>query len=201
MNDAFYEESVSPNSTKFLNKMSLIFRIISIFFYVIFVLILFFILISFYTVDISKMTTAQIIISIFMFLFMLISSILTAIFFQIKKDRLNISFDYTFVSGELRISKVFNGKKRKSLYILDISKFLQIGKYNSNQYKKIMNSPQIKEEILTPNKEPGINKDFYYLNVNTLSGKKMLIIECREILIANVLRSSRTNILEKDFKK
>ena len=35
--------------------------------------------------------------------------------FSLKK-RINVSYDYTFVSGELRIAKVFNINKRKFLY-------------------------------------------------------------------------------------
>ena len=37
----------------------------------------------------------------------------------LMKRKINVSFDYTFVSGELRISKVFNVNRRKFLYRID----------------------------------------------------------------------------------
>lgn len=42
--------------------------------------------------------------------------------FTLKK-RINVSFDYTFVSGELRIAKVFNINRRKFLYKIQPTKY------------------------------------------------------------------------------
>ena len=53
--------------------------------------------------------------------------ILLGVFLLIFKKRYNVSYDYHFVEDELRISKVFNGRKRKHLKTLKCDQMLGEG--------------------------------------------------------------------------
>ena len=44
-----------------------------------------------------------------------------------------------------------------------------------------------------------IGKDFYYIVVNTQDGKKLLIIECTETLIVNILKFANRTVLDEQF--
>ena len=112
-----------------------------------------------------------------------------------------VSYDYTFVSGELRICKVYHNRKRKLLYRLSPDKYVKVGKYGSDTYNSLKRSPDLKEDVLTPNSTPGEDKEFYYIQAATNVGKKLLILECREEMLANILHFTRMNILESDFRR
>lgn len=133
---------------------------------------------------------------------MIVVMIVGAVFFFRKRHSFYVSYDYTFVSGELRISKVLHERKRKLLYRLGEERIVKIGKVGSESYKKLKASPDIKEDILTPNEEAEEEKEFYYIQANTNVGKKILVLECRQQLIVHIVRfCSNKNILETEFYK
>ena len=70
----------------------------------------------------------------------------------------------------------------------------------SETYDKYAASPGIKKLILTSNTEPEEGKDFYYLIVSSEGSKKLLILECSEIFLVNILKFANKSIVEKDFK-
>ena len=88
------------------------------------------------------------------------------------------------------------------LYRLGEERIVKIGKVGSESYKKLKASPDIKEDILTPNEEAEEEKEFYYIQANTNVGKKILVLECRQQLIVHIVRfCSNKNILETEFYK
>lgn len=124
-----------------------------------------------------------------------------AIFLFIKRHSFFLSYDYTFVSGELRISKVFHSRKRKLLYRLSDDKLILIGRVDSETYKKLKASPDTKEDILTPNSEAEDDREFFYIQAATNVGKRILVLECRPQLLSTILRYTRRNILESEFNR
>ena len=76
------------------------------------------------------------------------------------KKRVNISYDYTFVSGELRIAKVFNINRRKLVVRIDAAEILQLGDVDNESYDRLRADPGIKQEVVTPNEEPSEGKFF-----------------------------------------
>ena len=124
-----------------------------------------------------------------------------AIFLFIKRHSFYLSYDYTFVSGELRISKVIHNRKRKLLYRLSDDKLIMIGRIESETYKKLKASPDSKEDILTPNVEAEEGKEFFYIQAATNVGKRILVLECRPQMISTILRFTRRNILESEFNR
>ncbi|OAO11949.1 hypothetical protein AV274_6380, partial [Blastocystis sp. ATCC 50177/Nand II] len=112
-----------------------------------------------------------------------------------------LSYDYTFVSGELRICKVIHNRKRKLQYRLSGDRIIKIGRVGSESYKKLKFTPDIKEVILTPNNVAEEDKEFFYFQTQTDAGKRLLILECRIQLITQIVRYMRKNILETEFNK
>ena len=120
-------------------------------------------------------------------------------FFLYKwKSRFNVSFDYVFVSGELRVSKVFNGNRRKLIVRIDCEDMLQVGDVDNPSYERFKSDPKVKEMICTPNGEPDEGKFFMYV-LASYNGKTLFVLECRENLLMNIMKFARRTILESDY--
>ena len=115
------------------------------------------------------------------------------------KNRFCIDYDYTFVTGSVRFSKVINNIKRKNIINFDTKSIEKIGKYGSESYKRFETMPGIKKLILTSNTEPQENKDLYYLTVTNSGQKFLLILECTEVFISHLIRFSSRTALEDGF--
>ena len=90
------------------------------------------------------------------------------------------------------------------MYRLSDDKLVKIGRVGSESYKKLKASPDIKEDILTPNEEAAEDKEFYYIQAVTNVGKRILVLECRQELLATILRYTRKifwnrNLTENDL--
>ena len=94
------------------------------------------------------------------------------------KRRFNASYDYCFVSGELRISKVFNINRRRLMVRIDCEDMIQIGDIDNPSYERFKSDPMTKEVICTPNTEAANGKFFMYVLTN-INGKTMYVLECR----------------------
>lgn len=120
-------------------------------------------------------------------------------FFYSMKKRINVSYDYTFVTGELRIAKVFNINKRKFLYKIQPEEILQLGDVENSSYDRLRSDPSTKQVVLTPNAEPAEGKFFMYILAALSSGRKLLVLECREELLVNILKFVKRGTLESDY--
>ena len=58
----------------------------------------------------------------------------------------------------------------------------------------------IKKLILTSNYTATDGKEFYYLVVNVEGDKKLLVMECSETFMVNILKFANKSIIEEDFK-
>ena len=125
-------------------------------------------------------------------------SFLTSFFFSKLKKRFNVSYDYCFVSGELRISKVFNVSHRKLVARIDCDDMLQIGDVDNPSYNRFKADPSIKEVVCTPNAEPARDKFFMYV-LASYNGKTLFVLECRENLLLNIMKFAKRSVLESDY--
>jgi hypothetical protein len=114
------------------------------------------------------------------------------------KARLNVSYDYCFVSGELRISKVVNINKRKLVTRFDCAEIIQIGDIDNSAYNRLKSDPNTKEVLCTSNMEASEGKFFMYILIND-NGKKLYVLECREQLLINILKFANRSVLESDY--
>lgn len=194
MQEFFYEESSLIQNEKKAKRKYNIFKTCSIISYI---LMFFWFFMFFYFYDIKN----------FYFLAFMFSVLMPIAFFCMCgivlgrfKNKMYVDYDYTFVTGSVRIFKVINKIKRKKVIVFETSNIIKMGKYGSDSYIQLEKMPNQKKLILTNNTTPSENKDFYYLYVNADVGKRLLIFDCTEFFMATVLRYSNKTILEKDFK-
>lgn len=193
MKEAFYEESVSSSRAAREAKLYTAFRVVSI---VLFVLAAVQIPIALSNISmavtaytdppegvtpITGMGLAYNIIVWVLYLALLAGAGL--LFFFLKK-RFNVSYDYVFVQDELRVSKVFNGRKRKLLRTFSSDQILKMGKCDSDSFERTCAGFDKKQiRLLTPNKQPSEGKEFYYVLYSTSIEKAVYILEARQELM------------------
>lgn len=114
------------------------------------------------------------------------------------KSRYNVSYDYCFVSGELRISKVFNINRRKLQTRFDVADIMQIGDADNSAYTRFTSDPNIKTVYCTPNYVPSEGKFFMYILIED-NGKKLYVLECRETLLMHIMKFAKRHVLESDY--
>ncbi len=191
MQEIFYEETTALVNEKSAKRKYNIYRVISIIAYVLAAVMFFFM--WFGSLE-----------NIWAFVLFCVVPPILMLAFGILAGRLKyrayVEYDYTFVSGSLRIAKVMYHVKRRPLLKFEVADIFQLGKICSETYQKLSEAPDIKREIYTSNDEPGEGKDYYYLAVNLKDGKKLLVLECTEMLLVNILKFAKKGIVEKDFK-
>lgn len=185
--DVFYEESSMPKKAKSGERKYKILHIISMIFLVIgFIFLLMTIL---FIPDPSSLIWGMQAIMLFSFWFL----------FYKWKSRCNISYDYVFVSGELRISKVFNVNRRRLLVRIDCQDMIQVGDVDNPSFDRFSSDPSVKTIICTTNDEASAEKFFMYILAAVDGGKKLYVLECRENLLMNILKFAKRSTLESDY--
>ena len=144
-------------------------------------------------------TFAQILPDWIFFFMVTLSFVGCAILCYVFKRRFNVSYDYVCVSGELRISKVFNQRTRKLVCRLDPADILQVGDIDSPAFDRLASMPGMKEVICTPNMSAASGKFFMYILAVHDGVKKIFLLECRESLLLNMMQYLRRDILDRDY--
>ena len=202
--DVLYEESAvnahaakAQKRYKIVNILSLIFGVVALIVAVLFFFNLLSFLMTLSSFDAEGRGSA---IGMLLFLVMLLfmfGSPWLALF--LLKRRMNVSFDYTFVSGELRISKVFNINRRKFLYRIQPESILKLGDVDAPSFSRVCSDPTTKQIVCTPNSEPAEGQFFLYIQTSEPAGKRVYVLECREELLVNILKFVKRGILESDY--
>ena len=114
------------------------------------------------------------------------------------KMNFNVSYDYCFVSGELRISKVVNVNRRKLVARFTTEEMIQIGDIDNPSFDRFRSDPTSKTVICTSNVEAAEGKFFMYI-LAEYNGKKLFVLECREELLMHILKFAKRGTLESDY--
>ena len=114
------------------------------------------------------------------------------------KNRFNVNYDYTFVSGELRIVRVFNINKRKLLVRIQPEDIIQLGDVENNAFDSLRADPNTKTVFCVANERAEADKFFMYILANT-DGRTLYVLECRETLLMHILRFVKRTVLESDY--
>ncbi len=191
MQELFCEESTGLIEEGKLRRRFKLLKYLSYFFFVL--AFLWVVFLFFWDVkDFQQNLLISLLIFFIPFLLFLISGI---ILFR-KKDGVCVTFDYTFVSGDIIFSKVSMNVKRFKVASFDTKQIIRIGKYESQTFNNYYLSPDIKTVVLTKNNEPMEGKGFYYILANLTEGKKLFILECTENFIKNVVIIAGRKVLE-----
>ena len=196
--DVFYEESAIMQNAKKGERKYKIFHILSMIFLVVGI-ILVFPTIMFIPIGSGAAEARATAIALFVF-FLSQTLLFFGLWFLLYKwkSTINVSYDYCFVTGELRISKVFNVNKRRLVTRFNTEEILQIGDIDNSSYERLKSDPTTKEVFCTSNEEPAEGKFFMYILVND-GGKKLYVLECRELMLMNILKFAKRSALENDY--
>lgn len=196
--DALYEESAQPERGKSQSKWYSVFMALAIVFAAMALIQLFVILLVLpaMTEGLSGWSLA-----LFILIWVLpcVACAATGFIFFRLRLRFNVSYDYIFVQDELRITKVFNGRKRKHLVTLHAEHMLQIGYCEGDAFERTLAGMNgAKPKVMSPNREPAAEKDFIHILYSDSMGKVLYVIECRkEMLEYLVLAAGRNKFVRK----
>ena len=193
MKEIFYEESAEIQNRRSASTKYNVLKTVSILSYV---LLCVWIMLVFVGYEFS----GNILVHIIIVLIPAIMFFLSGFFLGKLKNKFYVDYDYTFVTGSIRIAKVIKNIKRRFVIKFDASDIEKLGKYGSDTYHKYEKMPGIAKFILTSNVSASDGKEFYYLVVNVDGVKKLLILECTETLMVNILKFANKTIIEEDFK-
>lgn len=134
------------------------------------------------------------------FIVLTVFSALSGVLFYVIRRKLLVYFDYTFVSGEVRIVRVINGKFRKKFLVFDSKDVFIVGKVGSKEFEKLYESSDVKKKMATPN---GFSSDvtLYYAGVNINGERNLVVMECQEKFLSCIVSIAGRNIIEKDYDK
>lgn len=121
------------------------------------------------------------------------------VFAAVIKRKINVGYDYIFVSGELRIARIFNVNRRKFLYQLQPEEIMQIGDVDGVNFERLRSDPATKLTVCTSNPAPAEDKFFMYILAKEGSVKRLYVLECRETLLTHMLKFVRRGTLEREY--
>ena len=193
MQEIFYEECADIQNKGSAKTKYVIFNILSILSFVLLGVWVLFLIVGY--------KFSSIIIDLIFILLPSISFLVCGIVLGKIKNKFYVDYDYTFITGSVRFSKVIMNTSWQPIIEFETKDIEKLGYYNSTSYNKYLNYPDIIKETLTSNVEPSYDKDFYYLVVNKDSNKFLFILECTKTFIINILKFSNKTILDEDFVK
>ena len=194
MQEIFYEESAKIQNEKSASFKYRLFQVLSIISYVL--------LVGWILLGILPYTpSGSVLLDVIFLVTPLVMFFLSGFFLGKFKNKFYVDYDYTFVSGSIRFSKVIKNIKRKFIIKFDSHEIEKLGKYGSETFEKYYQMPSISKNILTSNYTPTEGKTFYYMVVNTAGDKKIFILECTETFIFNVMKFANKSILDEEFVK
>ena len=202
--DIFYEESAINQKAKRREKLCTVLNILSKVFYVLAIIFLMIGIVnmpvcspeSVEGINMEEYEFAKFLFSTFIFFAVLFG--FSGFYLSYIRKIINVSYDYAFVSGELRISKVVSTTRRKLVARIDCNDMIQIGNVDSASYERCRLSPDTREIVCTPNKEPAEGKSFVYI-LAAHNGKTLFVLECRDLLLVNIFKFAKRSILASDY--
>ena len=115
------------------------------------------------------------------------------------KRRLFLFYDYTYISGDVRIIKVLNGKTRRRVAVFDVKSINQVGKVGSSSFNDLASLKDVKKVVATPNGMKA-KAQLYYIYANVDGVQTLIVLECDERFLSYVVSTRGKSIIEKDYK-
>lgn len=200
MLEMLYEESATSTRAGAERRFYTVFLVFSILFFVVAGIIAFFstsMIPSILGSDVF--TTLEKVFDILTWIVPILLLIGAGILFWFIKRRFNVSFDYSFVEDELRVTKVYNGKSRRYVTTITADNILKIGWVEKPSFVDTLRGVQgQKAKYLTPNKSPAEEKEFIYLLVSGPLQKTLYVIECRRELLEYLVKAAGVRKLERE---
>lgn len=193
LKDALHEESAQPVNSATQAKWYTAFHVLFILFAIATGFMVFACIMVLPTA-IPQVQGIALVVLLLMWLLPLVAFALTSFAFFRLRRRFNQSFDYLFVQDELRITKVFNGKKRKHVVTLEADHILQVGYCEGTTFERTYAGLNgAKPKMMTPNREPAEGKEFIHILYSSSVGKSLYILECRKEMLEYIVLAAGRN--------
>lgn len=199
MKDVLYEETSRINDSKIFRNYILVTAAAGVFTFLTIFVAVFFV----YVCDIKNFydgTIPNLIFNIALWVVPFVLCLGFSIFFFKKKKRICAEYDYSFLTGTVRIAMIPKNGRRLAVTQFDSTCIEKIGKVGSGTFNIYLKTPMIKKRKLTANKKPSDNCNFYYIVANYDGQKHLYIFDCTEIFIKNILSFASKYVLENDWK-
>lgn len=194
MIEVFYEQTVSPKDGAKAQSGFKKMKILSWFTLFSAILALIFLYMSFVTLQIPEggNILTFLLINILPLLIITIGLFVLYGVFRSKKHNYLVDYDYTFVSGDIRIAKVINGLKRKPVARINCSDISAVGKIsNKDKFIRYSSKPGVKKIIATPN--PDNEETVYYASCTYKGQPSIMLFEPKPEFLINIRKfASRT---------
>lgn len=174
MKEVLYEESFNPTNLRF---QKIIYVVYAVFFWI------------FVALDVFA--------ALFLSPVVFVLSLLSTVCFWIARKKIYYCVDLIFVSGQTRIIKVINYRFRRKILIFDAKDVVAVGKIGSRTFERIASTPKIKKVYATPNK---YIENGFYVNVKKDDANYLVMLECKEEYLVNLVGFAGRKIIEKDYK-
>lgn len=154
----------------------------------------------YFLILIESVVNGTLLVYVLMLVVPMVFFVLTGCLFFKSRNKFCVDYDYTFVSGTVKIAKVINNKKRKLLIKFETSDILKIGKIGSSFFEKILKTPMLNFYFYSANDEPENGKDFYYFYICVSGEKKVVVIECSRNFFVNFFNFLNRTLIDEEFK-
>ncbi len=181
MKEVLYEESANPVNLKFQKVIYIIYTVLIWMFGVFDVLTLFFYPTQYWVGMI----------------FSLVFCTGSGVIFWFLRRKIYYCVDLVFVTGQTRIIKVIHYKFRRKMMVFDYNDVVQVGKIGSESFEKLYATPKLKKVYATPNKYIA---EGYYVYLAQDGVNYLVILECKEDYLVNLVNFAGRKIIEKDYK-
>ncbi len=120
-----------------------------------------------------------------------------AIYFFFKRNDFVNSYDYTFVSGSLRIARVLNYVKRVPLIKIEANEIMSIGLVDSQKFLRIQSGKIDKKIFATPNYKT--SKRLMFIQARCGGDVKLIYVELSKNMILAISKFVTIGTIEKDI--
>lgn len=187
MKDDLYESTAAPQNLKAQKAFYAFYNVL----FTICCVAAFLIVFLIFSIDIQAIPALLVLLSLV---------VVFAVICYVIRRKLLLYFDYTYISGEVRIIRVINGKTRRKFLIVQCKDIYKLGKVGSGTFEKLRATPGIKRKIATPN-GMGAQNQLYYLAAKCTGENTLIILECEEELLSYIVNYSGRSIIEEDYDK
>lgn len=154
--------------------------------------------------DFKQLHPENVVLFIFELLFWILPFVIFIVIFIVFRKigkKSYVEYDYSFLSGEVRVAKVAKNSYRRGVIRFNTACINRIGKVDSASYKNFYNMPGVKKMKLTCNANPSEGCDFYFMFINHDGDNKLLTFDCSRVFISNVVSFCNARmVVDKDLR-
>lgn len=195
MIESFLEENVTGKDTQFAKRKYRMFQIASILSIILGCIGIIFVYLSLYLPVGEGDSIMSVAIILIFYVVMTVGCFVLAYVFRRFRNGAIVDYDYTFVSGSLRIAKIVNQTKRRPLIAVDCSTVEALDTIESDSFKRYETMSGVKKVVATPNMNTD-DVNLYYLFCKKDGQATLLIFEPSDALLIQIRRNSK-NILRR----